>query len=135
MFIEDLKNSLLETLEKLGEMGDLRVLAEKVIHFEHPSLLEHGDYSSNLALILAKTKKINPVELAQSIVNKWKENLPEFVEKIEVAGNGFINIWLNFNYFVNQIGEVINKTDNYGRSEAKRTTTASFCLFSRTTAR
>ena len=61
------------------------------IVFEHPEKMEHGDYSCNIVLLLAQKTKQNPKKLAEKIaksIEKTKE-----VERIEVAGPGFLNFF------------------------------------------
>ncbi|QUM78344.1 arginine--tRNA ligase [Moritella sp. 24] len=61
----------------------------------------HGDLATNLAMMMAKPAKKNPRELAQLII----DNLPEsdLVSRTEIAGPGFINIFLNQNWLAQQI--------------------------------
>ena len=65
------------------------------IALEHPAVEEHGDYSTNIAMVLAKHVSQNPRELAGNIVAEIKERLPKEISKIEVAGPGFINFYLS----------------------------------------
>lgn len=109
MFTEEIKKSL------------TKIVLDEEINLEHPALLEHGDYSTNIALILAKKRGENPKQLAEQIVKQWQEaGLPEMVEKIEVAGPGFINIWLKFDSLISQVSSVLGDQDSFGRNEALR---------------
>lgn len=85
---------------------------------EHPADEKMGDYATNLALVLAKELKRNPRELALDLVNKLRNNdeLMIFVEKIEPAGPGFINIYLNWKYLFENLEEVFEKGDKYGNN-------------------
>jgi arginyl-tRNA synthetase len=58
---------------------------------EYPTDITFGDYSSNVAMVLAKKMDKNPKVLAGEIVEKIKEQKSEIFEKIETAGPGFIN--------------------------------------------
>jgi len=71
------------------------------IGLEHPKSEEFGDYSTNIAMVLK-----GGVNLADEIAEKLKSD-PMF-EKVEVAGGGFLNIWLQFDYLVNYIDRVLN---------------------------
>ncbi len=68
------------------------------IFLEHPQDLKMGDFSCNAAMMLSKKVGKNPRELAQEIVSKIEEN--EYVEKVEVAGPGFINFYLSKKFYV-----------------------------------
>src|SRR5262245_17287476 len=67
--------------------------AGTTVVLERPKQAQHGDYASNAALQLAKAQKRNPRELAQSLVSALPAS--PWVEKTEVAGAGFINVFLS----------------------------------------
>ena len=85
---------------------------------EHPKDESNGDWSSNVAMVLAKSQGKNPREIAESIVGEINKvtNLVEIVEKIEVAGAGFINFTLKQEHLWKRVGEVMQ--DGYGSSES-----------------
>lgn len=80
---------------------------------EVPKKRENGDFSSNVAMKLAKTLKDNPVNIANKI--KDAIDYSDKIEKIEVANPGFINIYLKDEYVFSGISNVINDGDNYGK--------------------
>lgn len=104
-----LKSRVLDALEKLGFQNQVE------ISFEKPKIESHGDLSTNLALLAAKELKTKPRELAQRIVESLKLD-ESLVEKVEVAGPGFINFRFTNKYFVSSIAEVLNKGDDFGRT-------------------
>ena len=63
----------------------------------HPEIMVHGDFATNVALALSKQLKKSPVEVAKQIAEKLKEDKLENIEKIEIAGPGFINFYLSEN--------------------------------------
>lgn len=91
------------------------------IHLEHPASLSYGDYSTNIAMELAKKLQKNPKELAREIVSKISQNNPPVggkeVEKIEVAGAGFINFYLSQEFFAESIEEILKSGDKFGRNQ------------------
>ncbi len=89
----ELKRLISEALAALGFSADPAL--------EHPEVFAHGDYSTNVALALAKEAGKNPRELAEAI----RSALPthEFVTSTDVAGPGFINFRLSPAYFANVI--------------------------------
>jgi arginyl-tRNA synthetase len=117
MFEERLIDELLEVTSELG----LEITEEK-IKFEHPAEPIFGDYSTNIALVSSKFQTLNPKfknpkELAGIIVEKWREmGTPDFVEKVEVAGPGFINFWLSFSAFSRELEQVTDEQEKYGSS-------------------
>lgn len=82
---------------------------------EIPKKRENGDFSSNIAMQLAKLLHDNPVSIAKNLVEAIKKN--KEIENIDIAGPGFINIYLNDKYVFSGIKNVINKNDDYGKSE------------------
>lgn len=106
-----LRQFIFENLKSLS----FNVPLEKII-LDHPKDINHGDYSTNIALLISKEQKKDPKELASLIANSMK-NLPPEIEKISVAGVGFINIHLSKSFFIDQIKE-IKKTENYGSGKS-----------------
>ncbi len=76
--------------------------------------LSYGDYASNVALTLAKELGKNPRELAQDIVAKLQ--LPEEVEKVEIAGPGFINFFVKDE----QVLDFLNKKIEFPRLDKRK---------------
>lgn len=85
---------------------------------EHPEDLKNGDYSTNVAMVCAKSLKINPKELAEKIVTELntRQDLVSMA-KIEVAGAGFINFYLSEDFFIESIKEILNEKDNFGKNK------------------
>jgi len=85
--------------------------------FEKPRVPEHGDLTTNIAMVLARDLKKNPRQVATDIVagvNLEKE----FVEKVEVAGPGFINIWFTDGFCLHELASIIEAGPSFGRSSA-----------------
>lgn len=72
----------------------------------------HGDYASNIAMQLTKILKINPREIATKIIANIND---ESIEKIEIAGPGFINFFMKKNYLFENINKVLEEKENYGK--------------------
>lgn len=105
---QNLKTKLQTALKKLGV--DLS-LDEIII--EHSKDKSHGDFASSVALKLAKQLHNSPVNIANNI----KDNIDMFdIEKIEIAGPGFINFFIKSSSLSSVINTIINEGDNYGRA-------------------
>ena len=87
------------------------------ITLEHPDELAHGDYSTNIAMVLAKQVAQNPRALAEKIVAEINKNLPKEIAKVEVAGPGFINFYLSDDYFVKSIAEILKEKEKFGANK------------------
>jgi len=108
--VNDLKKIILKATKKAGFELD-----EKEIKIEHPDNIDYGDYSTNIAMILGKDLKSNPHEIAEKIVENIGEN--EFIEKIEIAGAGFINFYLKTEVMIEE-AEMINYEIEFKRNLA-----------------
>lgn len=108
---QKIKKLISDALENL----DIKV---SEINLEHPADLKMGDYSTNVAMAIAKNVKRNPKELAEKIVVEiLRLNLDKYIEKVEVAGAGFINFYLSRKFFGNSIEEILNQGENVGTNE------------------
>jgi arginyl-tRNA synthetase len=88
------------------------------IIIDRPKDAQHGDYASNIALQLARTLKRPPREIAQSIVAALPDS--PYLEKAEIAGAGFINIFLRPAFKQQLVGEILTKGAEYGRTALGR---------------
>ena len=95
---------------------------EKDISLEFPENELFGDYSTNLALILAKEEGKNPKEIASKIVEKLEKDkeLAEVVSKVEVAGPGFINFFLSEKALLDELVNIEKQQEKYGTSDLGR---------------
>jgi arginyl-tRNA synthetase len=74
---------------------------------------EHGDYATNVALLLAKVAGMKPRDLAQEIVDRFCES--QHLAKVEIAGPGFINFTISQSCRLSTIRRVIEQGNEYGR--------------------
>lgn len=84
---------------------------------EHPEDFKNGDYSTNVAMVAAKSMKTNPKALAEKIVEELNKIKNTEIEKIETAGAGFINFYLSREFFSNSVKEIIGAGENWGKNE------------------
>lgn len=84
------------------------------IEIDHPTEISHGDYSSNIAMVLAKETKSNPKILAEQIAENITKD--EFLESVTVAGSGFINFHLNQKFFEDSIKSILKESQDFGKS-------------------
>ena len=67
----------------------------KSVRIEKPADTKHGDYATNVALLLAKQENAKPQELATKIVQQILAQNEKILEKVEIADPGFINFYLS----------------------------------------
>ncbi|MBI2554834.1 MAG: arginine--tRNA ligase [Candidatus Rokubacteria bacterium] len=84
--------------------------------WEVPREEAHGDYATNVAMALAKSVRRPPRQVAETIRQRFP-GIPE-VEKVEVAGPGFLNVFLAPAWCAEALGEILQTGDAYGRSDA-----------------
>lgn len=81
---------------------------------EVPADRNHGDFAINAAMVWARAVKKAPRAIAEIIVAK--ANISGYIEKIEIAGPGFLNIFLSDSFYSDIVLSVLESGDNYGRS-------------------
>ena len=94
----------------------LPFLKEVNLTFTIPNQKKHGDYSTNVALIIGKILKRKPAEIANEIINSLDYD-SKIIEKIELAGPGFINFYFTPSFNSGIIKEIHADKDNFGRSK------------------
>jgi arginyl-tRNA synthetase len=88
------------------------------ITFDVPRQREHGDWSTNVALQLAKPAGAKPRDVAQRIVDAIARAKPAYVDRVEIAGPGFLNFFLAPVWLADVLREVVAAGESYGRSDA-----------------
>lgn len=96
-------------------------ISEDVIELTVPKRNNHGDYATNIALKMAKSKSKSPLDLCEMIKNEIIKL--EIIDKVEIVSPGFINMFIKEN---NIIVEYINKLDNIKLPSAKGGTVLSY---------
>lgn len=111
---ENLKEEIRSAVIK-AELATKEELPEVIL--EIPKEKAYGDYSTNMAMQLARIAKKAPRQIAEQI----KEHLDlakASVEKVEVAGPGFINFHMNNSYLTDLVPIILEEADRYGRTNA-----------------
>ncbi|RAI79169.1 arginine--tRNA ligase [Macrococcoides goetzii] len=105
--IEEIKQAILKA-ELVTEVPEIKI--------EIPKDTKNGDYATNIAMVLTKLAKKNPREIAQAIVDHLDVKKAD-VTKIDIAGPGFINFYMDNAYLTGIITEALNKKDDFGKAE------------------
>ena len=113
MITTTITSSLREALKDLGITPQ-----PDAINLEQPANKEHGDWSSNIAMVTAKNAGRVPRELASEIASKINSALPAGVQGVTVAGPGFINFTLAPLWLHNVLLEVLEQgVEEFGRTD------------------
>jgi arginyl-tRNA synthetase len=83
------------------------------IQVEHPEKKEFGDYSTNLAFLIAKELKKKPIEIANQIAKFIQKE--KIFKKIEVKEPGFINFFLSLDFLFEELKKILREKENYGK--------------------
>lgn len=108
-FEDKLATEVAQTVKKLWDLEGLNIIVE------YPKKAEHGDYSCNIALQLSKQLGKSPREVGEEIKNAFPET--DWIEKIEIAGPGFLNFFLSTSAFTASLKKIIEQGENYSMSD------------------
>lgn len=91
---------------------------EPEVFLSFPERSDHGDYTTNIALTLAKQRDLSPRNLAEEILKRLNEDagLKHIVDKVEIAGPGFINFFLTSKTAIESMLLIHKEMDRYGYS-------------------
>lgn len=107
--IEEIKQAILKA-ELVTEVPEIKI--------ENPKDTKNGDYATNIAMVLTKLAKRNPREIAQAIVDNLDVQKAD-VSKVDIAGPGFINFYMDNAYLTGIITEALTKKVDFGKGEPK----------------
>ncbi|MDO8558964.1 MAG: arginine--tRNA ligase [bacterium] len=89
-------------------------LGSHEVQIEHPEDNAHGDYSTSIALKLAKTLKMPPMKIAENLQPRILRLGSDLFEKIEIMEPGFMNFFISPAYLQNQVREILDKKEGFG---------------------
>ncbi|HET6761853.1 MAG TPA: arginine--tRNA ligase, partial [Gemmatimonadaceae bacterium] len=106
---DQIRAELIRAARSLGAPEDVDPLLER------PRDPSHGDWATNLAMVLARPLKAKPREIAERLRDTMKTESAG-VSKIDIAGPGFMNFWLDAGQIASGLGDIIGADESYGRS-------------------
>ena len=116
----NIKKKILEIVEKNKKKLKINNnIPTENIQVELAPIKFDCDLSTNLAMILAKTQKKNPLSLASDLKELLLSEIKEF-DKIEIAGSGFLNITLKNSSVLNTIEKILSDKKNYGSYKSNK---------------
>jgi arginyl-tRNA synthetase len=88
------------------------------VHLERPARREHGDWSTNVALVAAKAAGTNPRALAEVLAEQLRTDPPVHVTSVEIAGPGFVNFRLEDGWLIDALAELLAEgEEGYARPD------------------
>lgn len=115
--VADLRNEITQGLEKAKDAGKISFLEAPAFIMEVPNDKAHGDFASNVALMLTKQAKMKPRDIAQVIVDSLDLTMG-LIERVEIAGPGFINFYLKKQWVYDILPIVEAEDTKFGFSNA-----------------
>ena len=113
---EQIKNTIISAVNKAISENILESAELPDFAVEVPANRDHGDYAVNAAMVWARAFRKAPRQIAEIIVSNCETN-GTYIEKMEIAGPGFINLFLNDNYYADIVADVTTKGEDYGKSD------------------
>lgn len=114
---EHIKRSIIGALEECKTAG--KISYEEIPDFviEVPREKEHGDFASNIAMLLAKPAKMAPRLIAGEILSQLDITADPYIDRLEIAGAGFINVYLHNNWLYKIPSLVMGLGKDYGNNK------------------
>ena len=112
LVIETIRRLITQAVEAVRLDGVLQLDTLPEIQVERPGNSQHGDFSTNLPLRLARATRINPLELAQTVVDRIPGGGP--IDRVEAAPPGFINFYLKDQWLQEQVDLVREAGGEFG---------------------
>ncbi len=107
------------TLSGMSDLSDAPEIASTHTTVERTRDPRHGDFTTNIAMRLAKSAGRNPREIAQAIIDALPQN--ELIDKVEIAGPGFINFHVSSIASHREVAGILASGQRYGRQETRAT--------------
>ena len=114
---ESIKEIIINGVKEAIKNGELPEAELTDFVVEVPKDRDHGDYAVNAAMVWTKLFRKNPRMIAESIL-KYANLDGTYISRLEIAGPGFINLFLNDRYYADIVLDVCETKENYGRSNA-----------------
>ena len=109
----ELKQIITEEVEDLAKEGEIDLKENIKVVVERPKIDTQGDYSTNVAMVAASKFRKKPRELAEALKEKIEKRGGN-IEKVEIAGPGFINFFLKRGRYLEILRDVFNEKELYG---------------------
>ena len=113
--VNEIRTAILEAAGKAVADGEFPETALSDFIVEVPANRDNGDYSSNAAMAWARDLRSAPRKIAEAIISRL-ELCDTFIDRCEVAGPGFLNFYLKESFNACIIQDILEKGDDYGRS-------------------
>ena len=121
MIQKELRTLVRDAIAHGHAAGDLRSAEKAVFDVEQPQRREHGDWTTNVAMVIQKREGKPPREIAETIVKHLPQR--EWIREVDIAGPGFINFHLSNAWLHETVERVLDAGEAFGSSDEGRGTT------------
>ena len=111
-----LKDIILKAAKAAYENGELTSPEVPQVEVEEPKALAHGDFSTNIAMVMASIQKMAPRKIAEAVLEHFND-ADGIIARTEIAGPGFINFFLEKSAWYPVLSEIHNLDERYGSSD------------------
>ena len=112
-----IESALNGAVQILNSNENLNIPTDKIASsIERTRDVAHGDFASNLAMMLARELKSSPRQIAEKLIAALPNN--PLIEKVEIAGAGFMNFTLSKDAYYNELNDVMLQQDRYGHNDS-----------------
>lgn len=110
---EKLSDLIFRAIERAKKSGEIEIEETPEIVLERPKEKIHGDWATNIAMVLASQVKTSPLKVAKSIIDHLDDK-QHYLARVEIAGPGFINFYLSNAWLYDVLREIERKGENFG---------------------
>ncbi|MBU4361165.1 arginine--tRNA ligase, partial [bacterium] len=111
---DQIEEILLDSIKKIIGQENFQIKDIPKIILLIPKNKSHGDLSTNIAMQLSQELKLKPLDIANLIVSNL-DIQGTIIDKVKIAGPGFINFWLSENWLYRVLDEIREQGENYGK--------------------
>ena len=105
-----------DALENARQAGELELSPFPEIVVEKPKDEKMGDFSTNVAMTLARSERKNPKVIAESVA-RYLKNGSNDLSQVEIAGPGFINLKMSNEFFLQRLRSAVKQGDDFGQTD------------------
>lgn len=116
MIRQQIADWLLHALDSARQAGDLAYDTLPDYEVSIPRSAEFGDYSTNVAMVLARAVRMNPRQVAQQVQAHLPPECWQWVERVEVAGAGFLNFYLKPGWAGRLLRQILQQGERFGET-------------------
>ena len=115
---DTIEKLVVDAVEQARQEGELQLETTPQVLIERPGNPDHGDFATSLPLRLARATRINPLKLAETLVQRIGGR--DEVERVEASPPGFINFFLQDRWLQQQVEVVLQLGEEFGRVDVGR---------------